>query len=190
MTYKPTYVILNLSEIWLCESPRDKLRCDPNNILRPVEMCPDARARLFTACLCYNFKENTIKNIIIASAKCTSLHSLKSLVFKPSPPHRVHLSELFFVQGWMAFSVRWRRIFGARRLVSFCENPRIQLHCGLNNISRPVEMCPDARVPVLQIQSKCHKSKAWLKNSYKLLVDLQVLCVIYRMSSCSSTTWW
>ena len=111
MICKPTYVILNLSEIWLCESPRDKLRCDPNNILRPVEMCPDARARLFTACLCYNFKGNTIKNIIIASAKCTSLHSLRSLVFKPSPPHRVHLSELFFVQGWMAFSLRWSASF-------------------------------------------------------------------------------
>ena len=29
-----------------------------------VCMCPDAGAQLFTACLCYNSKENAIKNML------------------------------------------------------------------------------------------------------------------------------
>ena len=41
-----------------------QLRCEPNNISRPVEICPDARAQLFTACMCYNSKENAIKKSI------------------------------------------------------------------------------------------------------------------------------
>ena len=49
----------------LCESPRVKLRCEPNNISRPVEICPDARAQLFTACPCYNSNKKTIKYVHI-----------------------------------------------------------------------------------------------------------------------------
>ena len=46
----------------LCENPQVQLHCKPNNISQPVQMwqCLDARAQLFTACLCYNSKENTI----------------------------------------------------------------------------------------------------------------------------------
>ena len=47
------------------DSPLVQLRWEPNNISRPVEICPDARAQLFTARMCYNSKENAIKKISI-----------------------------------------------------------------------------------------------------------------------------
>ena len=42
----------------LCEGSRDRLSCESNQILRPVEMW--TAAQLFTVCLCFNFWGSTI----------------------------------------------------------------------------------------------------------------------------------
>ena len=55
-----------------------QIRGEPNNISRPFEMCPAASTQLFTACRCFNSKKY-YKNIMIPSARYTSLPSLESL---------------------------------------------------------------------------------------------------------------
>ena len=46
----------------LCESTRVQLHCEPKKTSRgQLKMNPGARSHLFTACLCFNSKEHTIK---------------------------------------------------------------------------------------------------------------------------------
>ena len=73
-------------------------------------------------------------------------------------PIECAIQNWIFVQGCMAFSVRWSTSLGVRRLVSLCESPQVQLHCEPNNILRPVEMCRHAKARLVTA-CLCYNSK-------------------------------
>ena len=124
-------------------------------------MCPDARAQLFTACLCYNSQENTIKDIIIASARWTSLHSLKTLMFRPSPSHRVCNSELDFCPMLNGVLRTVVSEFGHEAIgVTMWESPA----SNPNNISWTVEMCPYARAQLFTACPYYNSKENTIKN--------------------------
>ena len=58
-----------------------QLLCELNNISWTVEMCPDARALLFTECLCYNSNENTIIYIYMERLLQFWNHLIESIVY-------------------------------------------------------------------------------------------------------------
>ena len=121
-----------VSTVW---GPRVQLYCEPNNISQLVEMCPDAKTSLFTACLCFNATESNIRNMIIASVMYMPLHALKSLILNHIYPIPCAARTWVFVQGSIAFLVRWSASLGATRLLSLCEGPEVKFRCESNDNS-------------------------------------------------------
>ena len=67
----------------------------PNNISRPVDMRPGARAHLFMSCLCFNSNENTINiyiyiYIYIYSGRHISISWLLILCHQVISMHAIH----------------------------------------------------------------------------------------------------
>ena len=82
-------------------------------------------------------------------------------------PIECAIPNWIFAQDGMAFSVRWSASLGARRLVSVCESPRVQLRCHPNIISRPVVKWPDARVQLFTAYVPVFNSK---ENTIKCII--------------------
>ena len=111
---------------------------------------------LLTACLCFNSKANTIKNIIITCTKYTSLQSLKSLVFKPSPPHKVRHSDLDYT-----FKDRWRSRYDGRRVWTRGDWARVPESKQHFAASWNVSWCQSTvvhSVPVFKLRRKYHQN--------------------------------
>ena len=90
------------------------------SVLQSPKMCPVVSVYMFTACLCFKSKENTIKHYRNCH-KFTSLPSLKSWIFQSSPLHRKrHSDNDFCLVGTVAVELR------AGQLMSACERSRVR----------------------------------------------------------------
>ena len=116
---------------------------------------------------------NSTKNKTIASARYSSLHSIKSLALKPSLPHGMRHSDLNFCPRLGGILGAVLSEFGNESIVVAAWGPLVQLCSEPNNISWPFEMYPDARAQLLAV-CLCFNSK---ENTIKISLYVNIIFV-------------